>query len=83
MPHLANGYQVRPPGEPKGPCQDERCGLATCMSARALAEARCEVCLEPIGYGRQMLARTMRIGDGAEVVLVRHRSCPATSPKRG
>jgi len=83
MSHLANGYQVRPPGEPKGPCDDERCSLPTCMSARALAEATCELCLEPIGFGVQMLVRAVTSNASTCLLYVRHRRCPATVPKTG
>ncbi|MGH9463088.1 MAG: hypothetical protein ACRD1X_17905 [Vicinamibacteria bacterium] len=43
--------------------------------------SECELCLEPIGFGNQMLVRTMKLGKGViEVLLVRHRGC-ATAPE--
>jgi hypothetical protein len=51
------------------------CGEQPCVSARALANTRCEVCLQPIGYGRQILMRVMDVGFIGDVIAVRHRSC--------
>ncbi len=39
------------PGDPGGPCLDERCGHYDCYVMRKDAAALCSTCQQPAGYG--------------------------------
>lgn len=40
------------PGTEYGPCADTNCGHEDCGWTRAMAEGKCRICGQPIGYGR-------------------------------
>ncbi len=42
------------PGDPGGPCLDERCGHFDCIQMRKAAAALCPTCVQPAGYGNAM-----------------------------
>lgn len=44
-----------PETSPLAPCGDQRCQNVSCTSARVLADAKCGVCLRPIGFGVGMV----------------------------
>jgi hypothetical protein len=38
------------PGQPWGPCENEKCGHARCQRIRLRAALHCCLCSKPIGY---------------------------------
>lgn len=57
------------PGDPGGPCLDERCGHFDCHRMRKDAATLCPICQQPTGYGNAMHMKPIVKGewrDGAD-----------------
>lgn len=67
---MAAGVLSEPGGE-HGPCVVRTCGHRDCDAVRAIADARCPHCGEPIGYDRRFYAGPA----GGEATQAEHALC--------